>query len=318
MKRVLPQIPQGRAVLPATQRPTRGVISWNMNTSCNYRCTYCTQRFLENRARWADDVPRFMRAFARLEGPWEVKLSGGEPFVHPRFFDIIRGLSTLSMRISVVTNFSASTEQLMEFVQAAGDGLGVLSCSLHLDYVSLADDAPKRGGTVSSFIERCKTVMAQLPKNASLCVTTVATREILPQLPALHTRFQDAGVVLKIQPEKQDRDVISYSAEEAEVLLSLGGHNLTGELTHDFAGQPCWAGAKYFILDDLGNAFRCYPARRYRSEPLGNFLEDSFSLRDEASPCLYTYCNCTVPIARGMMPRGQGDESGAMHALEDA
>ena len=78
----LPPLPE-RPIWPAPPEPARGVISWNMNTSCNYRCGYCTQRFLDDRGRWASDLPRFLAAFARLPGAWEIKLSGGEPFVQP-------------------------------------------------------------------------------------------------------------------------------------------------------------------------------------------------------------------------------------------
>ena len=65
--------------------PLEGVVSWNMNTTCNYRCSYCTQRFVDDRKQWARDLPRFIEAFVGLPGDWEVKLSGGEPFRHPDF-----------------------------------------------------------------------------------------------------------------------------------------------------------------------------------------------------------------------------------------
>ena len=96
-----------------TPRPLEGVISWNVNTACNYRCTYCTQRFKEDRGRWARDTPRFLEAFGRhLEGRWEIKLSGGEPFVHPTLLELVRGIVSLGHRLSVVTNFSASEGKL--------------------------------------------------------------------------------------------------------------------------------------------------------------------------------------------------------------
>ena len=57
--------------------PLEGVASWNMNTTCNYRCSYCTQRFVDDRGQWARDLPRFIAAFAALPGDWEIKLSGG-------------------------------------------------------------------------------------------------------------------------------------------------------------------------------------------------------------------------------------------------
>lgn len=307
----LPPIPADRPIHPPTPEPELGVVSWNMNTSCNYRCTYCTQRFLDDRGRWARDVPRFLDAFARLPGPWEIKLSGGEPFVHPDFIDVVVGLRTIFRRVSVVTNFSADDALLAAFLAAAGDRLGLLSASLHLDYVALPGEPRgdrRKPDHLDAFLARCARVLARLPPGAALSVTAVATRKSLPELPALRQRFAAAGVPFKVQPEKQGREVIDYAPHEIRELVALGGHNLTGHLAPDFGGQPCWAGARYFIVDDRGDAYRCYPARRYRVEALGNLLDGTFSLAPSPTPCRYRYCNCTVPIARGMMPRQAADD----------
>jgi hypothetical protein len=283
----------------APPRPDEGVISWNINTACNYRCSYCTQRFKEDRGRWARDTPRFLAAFARLPGRWEIKLSGGEPFVHPTLVEIVDGLATLGHRVSVVSNFSASEEKLAAFVRAARGRVGIFSCSLHLEYVE----------DVSAFLDKARWLQDQLTRAADgslprphVCVTSVATRAALPRLDELSRQFRAGGVSFKVQPEKQDRDVIAYSAEESAQILALGGHNLTGRIVHRFAGRPCWSGARYFVLDDQGHAFRCYPARRHRIEDMGDFLSPDFRLADEPAPCRYATCNCTVPIARGMMP----------------
>ena len=85
--------------------PLEGVVSWNMNTTCNYRCSYCTQRFVDDRAQWASDLPRFVRAFSALPGDWEIKLSGGEPFRHPDILGAVGALAEGGLRVSVVTNF---------------------------------------------------------------------------------------------------------------------------------------------------------------------------------------------------------------------
>ena len=281
--------------------PGRGVVSWNMNTSCNYRCSYCTQRFLDDRGRRARDVPRFVEAFTALPGSWEVKLSGGEPFVHPDLVALVASLARHRMVVSVVTNLSLPRPALLAFLDAAGDRLGVFSASLHLEYVG--DPGEDKRDTLAGFIDRCHLVRQRLPHGASLCVTCVATRANLPRLADLRARFAAEDITFKIQPEKQDRDVVAYSASERAQLLALGGHNLTGKIAHDFHGQPCWAGARYFIVDDRGQAYRCYPARRKRRESLGNLLDGSFKLAAGAAPCDYSYCNCTVPIERGMMTR---------------
>lgn len=268
---------------------------WNINTTCNYRCSYCTQRFLEDRARWARDTTAFLRGFSQLPGPWEIKLSGGEPFQHPTFLEIVSGLRSLGHSISVVTNFSASPEKLQAFLNAAGAALRVFSASLHLEYISQPSD-------LQAFIDKGKTVQANLPPQGAFNVTCVATQQHLPYLAELAERFAVQGLRFKVQPEKQSGDVIPYTAAEQAELLRLGGHNRSGQVAWNFAGRPCWSGARAFTLDDRGQAWRCYPARRYRAQYLGNLLDGSFRLAAGPSPCLYAYCNCTVPLERGMMP----------------
>lgn len=277
--------------------PQQGAISWNMNTSCNYRCSYCSQRFSDDRGRWARDLPRFLDAFERLPGSWEIKLSGGEPFVHPNLLEMVAGLSRLGILVSIVTNLSATEDVLNAFLDAARNKVGVFSASLHLEYVGEG-----RRQTLDGFIDRCKLIRSRLV-TGSVCVTCVATRENLALLPTLRDRFLDHGISFKVQPEKRDRDVIAYTEDERAQILALGGHNLTGEIAHGFQGVPCFAGARYFILDDRGQAYPCYPARRQRQESLGNLVTGDFRLRTGARPCPYRYCNCTVPIERGMMAR---------------
>lgn len=272
----------------ATLYPLEGVVSWNMNTTCNYRCSYCTQRFADNRADWARDLPRFVAAFNALPGDWEIKLSGGEPFQHPGFLDGVRGLAGGGRRVSVVTNLSASRSELAEYAEATASRPGLLSASLHLEYV----EASALRDTILWLRPRYR---------GRIVVTCVATRAVLPDLPLLKRCFEVEDIPFKIQPEKQDRDVIAYSEGERAQLLSLGGHNGTGLIDPSFEGRPCWAGARYFIVDHRGDAYRCYPSRRRRMEALGNLLDGSFRLRLSPDPCRYRYCNCTVPQQRGMV-----------------
>ena len=108
--------------------------------------------------------------------------------------------------------------------------------------------------------------------------------------------------VAKEPSQIKSADPVTYDDAGRALLYRLGGHNGTGHIAHDFGGQPCWSGSRYFIVDDAGEAFRCYPARRYRVERLGNLVQGTVQLHEAARPCLYRSCHCTVPIARGMMP----------------
>ncbi|MBK6685642.1 MAG: radical SAM protein [Deltaproteobacteria bacterium] len=274
--------------------PLEGVVSWNMNTTCNYRCSYCTQRFSDDRSRWAADLPRFLEAFLALPGDWELKLSGGEPFRHPNFLEAVQALAAGGRRVSVVTNLSADREVLAAYCDRVRVRPGVISASLHPEYV-----AP------TAFLEKCRWVADR--HQGPLVITVVATQALLPRLPAWIAEAEALGLRLKLQPEKQDREVIDYAPEERQALIQLGGHGGTGRIDPNFEGRACWAGSRYFIVDHLGEAYRCYPARRYRSERLGNLLDGSFRLRPSAEPCRYRYCNCVVPQERGMVDAKEPD-----------
>src|SRR6185437_5346656 len=134
---------------------------------------------------------------------------------------------------------------------------------------------------------KCALIRERKSKSAKLVVTSVATRAFLPRLTGLKARFDDAGISFKVQPEKQDGAVIDYDAAEVSELVQLGGHNGHGVVAHDFLGQPCWSGARALIVDDRGEAFRCYPARRKKIERLGNLLDGTLTLLDGPQPCRY-------------------------------
>lgn len=282
----------------ATARPARGAVSWNITLACNYQCSYCTQRG-SRRDRPPLEAACFLSAFARLGGDWEVKLSGGEPFVHPELETLVAGLSDLGHLVSIVTNASAPRDRLLAFVEAARGRIGVFSCSLHPEHQPDADAFFTRAAWLSEVLARRQDPSLPRPR---VSVSVVATRTMLPRLESLADLAADHGLVLKVQPEKQGREVIAYSPEEQALILSLGGHNQTGLIAPCFQGRPCWAGARYFILDPQGQAHRCYPSRRWQRARGQDFLSDRFALASGPEPCPFPYCNCTVPMARGMMP----------------
>ena len=276
----------------APRYPLEGVLSWNMNTRCNYRCSYCTQQGLGDREQWARDLPHFLTAFAALPGDWEIKLSGGEPFQHPGFLEAVQGMAAAGLRVSVVTNLSAPRAQLARFAAATAPRPGLLSASLHPEHT-----------TTERFLEKLAWFAAL--HAGPVHATCVATRALLPSLPAMRETFAVRGLTLKVQPEKRDREVIAYTPEERALLCSLGGHNDTGTIAPNLEGRLCWAGSRYLVVDHRGQAWPCYPARRYRQDPLGNLLDGSFMLRRRLVLCRYDYCNCTVPQQRGMVHTGR-------------
>ena len=274
-------------------RRVDGVVSWNVNDTCNYRCSYCTQRFMPERTYRLAEIERYLAAFRRLPGSWEVKLSGGEPFQQPGLAELAAGLVAAGHVVSVQTNFSAPEARLRAFLEATRGALHVFSVSLHLEYAS-----------PEAFAERYEIVEPYVREHGvRFNVTSVAVAARLEELRDVVAPFFAArGIAFKVQPEKIRGQVRDYTDEERGVLLELGGHNQTGEIAHDFQGRLCHAGARYVVIKSDGEAYRCYGASRYggRYARLGSFV-DGIELLDGPRLCPYTYCNCTVPIHRGMI-----------------
>ncbi len=273
-------------------RELRGVISWNINDTCNYRCSYCTQRFMPQRTYRLEEIELWLAAFARLPGAWEIKISGGEPFQQPGLDEIVAGLVAQGHVISVQTNFSAPERKLLGFLRACQGAMSVFAASLHLEY-----DTPE------AFVDRFHIVKPFLNEGAHFCVTSVASPERLVQLrDEVAPLFARHGIAFKIQPEKIHGKLRHYTEAERAILLELGGHNHTGQIAPSFLGRLCYAGANYLVIKSSGEVYRCYPASRIGGHKahLGSFIE-GIELLDGPRRCPYTHCNCTVPIHRGMI-----------------
>ena len=284
-------------------REVHGVVSWNMNDACNYRCSYCTQRHMGDRSGQLDDVPRTLESFRSLPGHWEFKLSGGEPFRQTGLDQIVAGLVEMGHSISIQTNFSAPEAKLRSFLEASRGALHVFSASLHLEYA-----------TPDSFVEKYNIIKEYESLGVRFHVTSVGIPDRLEQLrDEVKPAFAQHGIELKVQPEKIRGYVRQYTEEQKKLLLELGGHNQTGKIENSFQGKLCFSGANYIVIKSNGKAYRCYPASRVggRYADLGS-LSDGIKLNGGPRICPYTYCNCTVPIQRGMIEgHGQlGDPDG--------
>lgn len=289
-------------------RHITGVVSWNMNDTCNYRCSYCTQRHMPDRTGRLEDVAATVQAFSTLPGHWEFKLSGGEPFQQPGLDQIVAELVRMGHCISVQTNFSADEKRLTAFLEASRGALHLFSASLHLEY-----------STPQEFLERYQIVRRYEEFGVRFHVTSVGTPDRLRELrDEVAPLFRRHAIVFKVQPEKVGGYLRTYTPEEEQILLELGGHNQTGAIANNFQGRLCHAGANYIVVKSSGDVFRCYPASRVGGKyaRLGS-LAEGFTLLDGPQICPYTYCNCTVPIQRGMIENVSGGptmtEDGYVH-----
>ncbi len=270
-------------------------IEWQTNGVCNYDCSYCIQSKKYRTGQPSrDDVERFLEFFAGLEGVWEIKMTGGEPFAWRGFMDwVVPGLARLPHRVSVLTNLSAPLPVLRRFVDLLGDKLQVVSASLHREFVGEAE-----------FIEKAATLKNWLRPDVRLVVNNVLVPGTLARLNEVRTEVEAAGLKYFPQVLKTKHGVVDYAPEEKPLVELLTGHAPTpreANLAPSYRGRLCWTGVEYFVLLQNGEAWSCRTARRFREGYLGNVLDGTIKLQRAPRLCVYDICPCTVPANRGMI-----------------
>lgn len=269
-------------------------VEWQVAGACNYDCSYCIQS-----ARYRRGAPRpeqaraAVDAFAALPGTWEIKCSGGEAFAHALFLDFIvpELIARTPHRLSVLTNFSSSTRDLMRFAALTRGRLAVFSASLHLEFEAL-----------EAFVTKAEWFAQLLDPEVHFVINQV----VFPGREAEAARCKAAveAVGLRWFPQlfKTGGGVADYPDEGAlRALIGDAPGPREANRAPSYLGQRCWAGVDYFTVDKDGEAWSCRTAKRHGAGRLGNVFQGPLAFFADASPCPYTICPCTVPANRGMI-----------------
>jgi MoaA/NifB/PqqE/SkfB family radical SAM enzyme len=279
----------------------RPCASWNIVGLCNYRCSYCVQKPETRKGvPTAAEVEIFLHTWEALPGSWELKISGGEPFLLPGLPRVAERLRARGHTVSVLTNLSDSRERIADFIEAAGPSLRTFSTSLHREMIS-----------EDEFLEKVVWVRRRLDAwpRATMVVNSVLVPEQLDRLMETKAKYQAAGVKWYPQMMRVNGRNYHYTDAEWRKVRELVGHAATPRevnMGYSFRGKPCWAGAKYFIVTHRGNAYSCYPGKRYGDGYLGNVLKGTFRLWEGRRPCPYDVCPCTVPQNRFIVDPAEG------------
>lgn len=271
-------------------------IEWELTTRCNYDCSYCTQRTYAG-LNWADCSDETVDAVLTLlrsrEGSWLVKLSGGEPFLHPRFIEITESVARMSHRVATTTNFSVPQRVLERFLEASGAELAYLTASLHLEQVR----------DVQAFVEKARWFQSAKPADARFIVTTVGIESELSRLKKLADEFSVAGISFEVAPRKEGSRYTEYT--DPEFLEFMNRHALAHVQEIRGArmvGTMCHTGSLFVRITLDGDVLRCY---NYQPRfALGNIVRGDFRWLDGPKPCLARQCTCTVPANRNMIEYG--------------
>ena len=282
--------------MPAARQPT---IEWQVCGVCNYDCSYCIQSKASRVGHPSpDEIEQFLAFFERLPARavrWEIKMTGGEPFAFRGFMDkIVPGLIERTPHtVSVLTNLSAPKNLLARFAERTRGRLGIVSASLHLEHE-----------TAERFVEKARFLREQMDPAAQLVVNTVLVPGRLEAVRAARQLVEAAGLRLFPQIMKIKKGVASYDDDDRPRVQELVGISPTprqANLAPSYRGRRCYAGIDYFVLTQAGDGYSCRTARRHGQGHLGNVFAGTLALWQDASPCPYDICPCTVPANRGMI-----------------
>lgn len=279
--------------------PHQPTVEWQICGVCNYNCSYCIQSPPRRQGQPSkDELAGMIDFLATLPGCWEIKMTGGEPFASRHFLDFLLPelLRRTPHRLSLLTNLSASPKAIEAFAGLTRGRLGIVSASLHLDFT-----------TVPAFLDRLRRLRDAAGNGPAFVVNSVLVPSRLPDLVHAREEVTRAGFSFYPQLMKVKGGLYPYSEQDRKLIEAIIGDWATAEArrTANFApsyeGRRCWAGAKYLVLGQDGEAWTCRTAKRHGQGRLGNASDGQATLRPGPEACPYPICPCAVPANRGMI-----------------
>ena len=124
----------GPSANPSAARARKPITVWNITRTCNLRCVHC---YSDSNALqypgeldW-DQMQKVVEDLAAYQVP-SLLLSGGEPMIHPHFFDLVDLASSKGLKLTISTNGTLITPEKAALLKAANvayvgislDGIG--------------------------------------------------------------------------------------------------------------------------------------------------------------------------------------------------
>lgn len=297
---------------PASAATRKPVVVWNITRRCNLRCLHCysdsDSRIFPGELTW-DQCTSVVRDLAGFQIP-ALLFSGGEPMIHPRFFDLASYAKSEGLRLTLSTNGTFIDPEAAQKLK----NIGFAYVGISLDGIGETHDKFRgRSGAFKKAVagfRNCKAVGQKVGLRLTLSRQTVTDLEpILDFIEAenidrvcfYHLVYSGRGADLALlQPheirqaldtimdrverwhrEGQPREVLTVDqpADAAYLLMRLAERNPSAlpeaqRLLHWNGGGNHGSGVGLANIDTQGNV---HPDQFWSDITLGNVKETPFS-----------------------------------------
>lgn len=255
---------------------------WHLTNACNFSCDYCFPALAKQKNRPFKkrfSVDSVVDSFDSLSGPALINMSGGEPFLYPRFVELC---ARLAKRHFLVINTNLSIPSVTRFADMIPPSrVSYIWAALHVE------ERLKRVQDVRCYVEWfLHFQQCGFPITAIYVVHPRLVDHFESDVEFLRAKgIRRIGLkVFKgiyeglIYPESYEDDLRRRLTD----MSSDYRHNkayLDGE--RDFRGQECVAGKRFFKIGVDGTAQRCASDTTI----YGNLFEGTFKPGITATPC---------------------------------
>jgi len=250
------------------------VLSWpaiyslELTPACNNRCPGCSNVYRAARRPAATDAATWERWLAEF-GPEAVqmRLTGGEPTLHPEFLRILTAATSYDAWVSVFTN-GRWREPVQLVRQLAGwPRLSGLLISLH---GACAESHEAFSRVAGSFAETTANIRFAVAHGVPVALSTILTRQSCPEVEAVVALGHDLGVQHiafnrylsapdpRIEPTLDQfraamRAIEAFAAAGEPVKYGIG----LPQCFCDNSSEGCLAGVAYVAVDPWGHVHPC-------------------------------------------------------------
>ncbi len=248
---------------------------WFITWKCNMKCQYCWE---VQRIRVGDlkpepykDYKNWVRAWNKLK-PEILDISGGEPFLQPNFLEMLEEFDD-SIKVAITTNLSLDITKFVQRIKPSK--IASMTLSLH----------PTQKLSLEHF--KGKLLLLKNRGFGPLTVNFVTWPEQMYLLPEYKALFEGLGVRFHVDPYSATPfDPYEFNAEEETFIKDYVG----SDRAHWFGDQNtfnvvCSGGIEHLNVGPDGQAHRCIHDRHMKIAPVGNILDEDFSLNKD-----WTFC----------------------------